>query len=49
MKNEQKVLLAVLAHPDDETFGTGGRVALYVHQGVAVHLVCASRGEVGEM
>lgn len=49
MKNEQKVLLAVLAHPDDETFGTGGTLALYAHQGVAVHLVCATRGEVGEM
>jgi len=49
MSNEQKVLLAVLAHPDDETFGTGGTLALYAHQGVAVHLVCATRGEVGEM
>ena len=49
MSNEQKVLLAVLAHPDDETFGTGGTLALYAQRGVAVHLVCATRGEVGEM
>jgi N-acetyl-1-D-myo-inositol-2-amino-2-deoxy-alpha-D-glucopyranoside deacetylase len=42
-------LLAVLAHPDDETFGTGGTLALYASRGVAVHLVCATRGEVGEV
>ena len=47
--NEQKVLLAVLAHPDDETFGMGGTLAYYAHLGVSVHLVCATRGEVGEM
>jgi N-acetyl-1-D-myo-inositol-2-amino-2-deoxy-alpha-D-glucopyranoside deacetylase len=42
-------LLAVLAHPDDETFGMGGTLAMYAHQGVEVSLVCATRGEVGEM
>jgi LmbE family N-acetylglucosaminyl deacetylase len=41
-------LLAVFAHPDDETFGAGGTLALYARRGVAVHLVCATRGEVGE-
>lgn len=41
-------LLAVFAHPDDETFGAGGTLALYAQRGVAVHLVCATRGEVGE-
>lgn len=46
---EKKVLLAVLAHPDDETFGTGGSLAYYAGQGVEVHLVCATRGEVGEV
>ncbi len=40
-------LLAVLAHPDDESFGPGGTLALYAMRGVAVHLVCATRGEVG--
>jgi len=44
-----KSILAVLAHPDDETFGTGGTLALYAHRGVDVHLICATRGEVGEM
>ena len=43
------VLLAVLAHPDDESFGMGGTLALYSSRGVEVHLVCATRGEVGEV
>lgn len=42
-------LLAVLAHPDDETFGPGGTLALYSRRGVAVHLICATRGEVGQV
>ncbi len=40
-------LLAVLAHPDDETFGTGGTLAIYAQRGVQVHLICATRGEAG--
>ena len=40
-------LLAALAHPDDETFGPGGTLALYARRGVEVHLACATRGEVG--
>jgi len=40
-------LLAVLAHPDDETFGTGGTLAYYARRGVEVHLICATSGEVG--
>jgi LmbE family N-acetylglucosaminyl deacetylase len=40
-------LLAVLAHPDDETFGTGGTLALYAERGYEVRLICATRGEVG--
>jgi N-acetyl-1-D-myo-inositol-2-amino-2-deoxy-alpha-D-glucopyranoside deacetylase len=45
----KQVLLAVLAHPDDETFGTGGTLAHYAAQGVEVHLICATRGEVGDV
>lgn len=41
--------MAVLAHPDDETFGMGGTLAKYAHDEVNVYLVCATRGEVGEM
>jgi N-acetyl-1-D-myo-inositol-2-amino-2-deoxy-alpha-D-glucopyranoside deacetylase len=44
----QRTLLAVLAHPDDESFGMGGTLALYASRGVDVYLVCATRGEVGE-
>ena len=47
--SEPPVLLAVMAHPDDETFGTGGTLALYARRGVRVYLICATRGEVGEM
>ena len=42
-----KTILAVLAHPDDETFGLGGTLALYAQKGFDVYYVCATRGEVG--
>lgn len=42
-------LLAVLAHPDDESFGMGGTLAYYAEKGVEVHLVCATRGEAGDV
>ena len=43
----QRVLLAVYAHPDDE-LSAGGTLAHYARQGVSTHLICATRGEVGE-
>jgi N-acetyl-1-D-myo-inositol-2-amino-2-deoxy-alpha-D-glucopyranoside deacetylase len=46
---KKRRILAVLAHPDDETFGMGGTLAMYAHQGVQVFLLCATRGEVGEV
>jgi len=49
LDNSQKNILVVLAHPDDESFGMGGTLALYARQGVDVRLVCATRGEVGEV
>ena len=49
MNGGKRVLLAVLAHPDDESFGMGGTLALYARQGVEVHLVCATRGEAGDV
>ena len=42
-----KTLLAVLAHPDDESFGLGGTLALYSSKGYDVYYVCATRGEAG--
>jgi LmbE family N-acetylglucosaminyl deacetylase len=47
--NHKPVILAVLAHPDDETFGMGGTLALYAQRGASVYLVCATRGEVGDV
>jgi N-acetyl-1-D-myo-inositol-2-amino-2-deoxy-alpha-D-glucopyranoside deacetylase len=47
MDEQTRVLLAVLAHPDDESFGMGGTLALYARQGVKVYLICATRGEAG--
>jgi LmbE family N-acetylglucosaminyl deacetylase len=40
-------ILAVLAHPDDESFGLGGTLALYAQKGYNTYLVCATRGEAG--
>lgn len=48
-RNQQNVILAVLAHPDDESFGMGATLALYSQRGVAVHLICGTRGEAGEV
>lgn len=42
-------LLVALAHPDDETFGTGGAMARAAEEGHRVVIVCATRGEVGEI
>ena len=49
MTTSPQTLLAVLAHPDDESFGMGGTLALYAQRGVQTHLICATRGEAGEM
>lgn len=40
-------LLFSLAHPDDESFGSGGTIARYVAEGVEVSLICATNGDVG--
>jgi len=45
----QPIILSVLAHPDDESFGMGGTLALYAQKGSDVYLVCATRGEVGDV
>ena len=46
---EELSLLAVFAHPDDESFGIGGTLAKYAAEGVKVSLICATRGEEGEI
>jgi N-acetyl-1-D-myo-inositol-2-amino-2-deoxy-alpha-D-glucopyranoside deacetylase/mycothiol S-conjugate amidase len=45
----EKKMLVVLAHPDDESFGMGGTLAYYASQGVEIHLVCATKGEAGDV
>jgi LmbE family N-acetylglucosaminyl deacetylase len=43
----ERRLMAILAHPDDESLATGGMMAKYAAEGVATYLVCATRGERG--
>lgn len=45
--NRTLKLLAIFAHPDDESMGMGGTLAKYAAEGIETHLVCASRGERG--
>lgn len=39
--------MCVLAHPDDESLGTGGVLAKYASEGVETYVVTATRGERG--
>ncbi len=43
----QKRLLAILAHPDDESFGLGGTLAKYARTGVDVHVCTVTDGAAG--
>ncbi len=43
----QRTLIFFGAHPDDETFGMGATLALYVLKGAKVYYVCSTRGEEG--
>jgi N-acetyl-1-D-myo-inositol-2-amino-2-deoxy-alpha-D-glucopyranoside deacetylase len=47
--NNKLSLLAVLAHPDDESFGIGGTLALCAAQGINTYLLCATHGEAGDI
>jgi LmbE family N-acetylglucosaminyl deacetylase len=40
--------LAVVAHPDDESFGCGSVLARAARRGAEVTVLCATRGEAGE-
>ncbi len=48
MKLEYR-LLAVFAHPDDESYGPGGTLALYAARGVDVHVLIMTDGAVGSV
>jgi N-acetyl-1-D-myo-inositol-2-amino-2-deoxy-alpha-D-glucopyranoside deacetylase len=43
----QRTLLAVHAHPDDETITTGGTLARYAAEGVRTVVVTCTRGDLG--
>jgi LmbE family N-acetylglucosaminyl deacetylase len=42
-------LVGIFAHPDDEAFSMGGSIARYAAAGRYVALICATRGEAGEI
>lgn len=42
-------LMGIFAHPDDESFGLAGTLARATSQGHRAAIVCATRGEVGEI
>lgn len=44
-----KPLLAIFAHPDDETFGAGGLLALWNRAGGKTGVISATRGEKGKL
>ncbi len=44
----QRRLLAILAHPDDESFGIGGALARYAREGAQVHVCIVTDGAAGE-
>src|SRR5215217_181065 len=48
-RHRQSRLLAVFAHPDDETFCAGGTLAKYVTAGWEVLVVSATRGQAGQI
>ena len=42
-------LLGVFAHPDDESFGSGGMLAKYAQEGVEVHVCIVTDGATGSV
>jgi mycothiol S-conjugate amidase len=46
---QKRTLLAILAHPDDESYGTGGTLARYAAEGVDVHVAIATDGAAGSI
>src|SRR5262245_10675182 len=48
LETQEKLrLMAVVAHPDDESLGFGGTLAKYASEGIDTFLVTATRGESG--
>lgn len=49
MAKIKPTLLAVFAHPDDESFGPGGTLAKYAAEGCNVHVIIATDGNAGSV
>lgn len=49
MDEQKGGLLVVMAHPDDESMGTGGLILRHTRNGIATNLICATGGEQGWM
>jgi LmbE family N-acetylglucosaminyl deacetylase len=47
MASYPPALLAVFAHPDDESYRPGGTLALLARRGVRVHVLTVTRGQAG--
>lgn len=45
--NKEKHVLVILAHPDDESFGTAGTIINYTDNGTPVTYICMTLGEMG--
>lgn len=43
----KQVYIGIFAHPDDESFGPSGTLALKIKDGADVHLICATAGQNG--
>lgn len=43
----ERHVLIVLPHPDDESFGSAGTIALFRKQGIPVTYLCGTKGEMG--
>jgi N-acetyl-1-D-myo-inositol-2-amino-2-deoxy-alpha-D-glucopyranoside deacetylase len=41
----QRKIVIAFAHPDDESYGTGGTIRKYASEGAEVHLITATNGE----
>jgi len=44
-----RTLVAIIAHPDDESYSASGTLAYYASIGVDVYIICATRGEAGKI
>ncbi|MBW9235268.1 PIG-L family deacetylase, partial [Leptospira santarosai] len=44
---QERHVLVVFPHPDDEAFGVSGTISMYIKQGIPVTYACLTLGEMG--